>query len=75
MNLTIAFLITNHQFLLHFFIELETKKVGVLSRCRKSGVCRQVRGLLGTSNGDYGRGNFSQNGRGGHILYMWTLSS
>ena len=39
MNLTIAFLITNHQFLLHFFIELETKKVGVLSRRRKSGVC------------------------------------
>lgn len=29
MNLTIAFLIANHQFLMHFFIEIETKKVGI----------------------------------------------
>ena len=29
MCLTIAFLIANHQFLKHFFIEIKTKKVGI----------------------------------------------
>ena len=29
MNVTIAFLIANHQFLKHFFIEIKTKKVDI----------------------------------------------
>ena len=55
MNVTIAFLIANHQFLKHFFIEIKTKKSRYPHRRKLADACKESRELLGVSNGDYGR--------------------
>lgn len=74
MGLTIAFLIANHQFLKHFFIEIKTKKVGIRTdansrtHARSQGNSWECQTATTADNPVFKTTNV--NGRGGHILYV-----
>mgnify|MGYP003361817313 FL=1 len=74
MCLTIAFLIANHQFLKHFFIEIKTKKVGIRTdansrtHARSQGNSWECQTATTADNPVFKTMNV--NGRGGHILYV-----